>query len=135
MDRIKGLEGDKTHLEEQLKRTHQAVTCLQVRFAWARQCGVTVGDHPQGGGSCECRVALHCSLMVVIVAGVWWYTVCLLIATIPAPGVPYTLLSCCVQVEVWRERITQECTHYCCLCYACLSCQTVFAVVACLLTG
>jgi predicted nuclease with TOPRIM domain len=31
MNRIKGLEGDKSHLEEQLKRTQQSVTCLQVR--------------------------------------------------------------------------------------------------------
>jgi hypothetical protein len=31
MNRIKGLEGDKSLLEEQLKRTQQSVTCLQVR--------------------------------------------------------------------------------------------------------
>lgn len=31
LNRIKGLEGDKTQLEEQLRRTQQAVTCLQVR--------------------------------------------------------------------------------------------------------
>lgn len=37
MNRISGLEGDKAGLEEQLRRTHHMVTCLQVSalYQWS----------------------------------------------------------------------------------------------------